>query len=167
MQISLFWICWIFSVKYSTGERLPLVSDTLLGSFLYVLFLLLGVIFVYSLPLPKWSACGMVPVKIYLLLWVVFCVMISWLNDRKYENLLQFNTTRFFYKNTFSTQRQCCLAFLWIEFQMLLKCCLIHKTSVIRLYFIFSIFVSVSRSMSIYIVHTWSVFHFQPHFHCH
>ena len=26
------------------------------------------------------------------LLWVIFCVMISWVNGRKYENLLQFNT---------------------------------------------------------------------------
>ena len=27
-----------------------------------------------------------------ILLWVIFCVMISWVNGRKYENLLQFNT---------------------------------------------------------------------------
>ena len=26
-------------------------------------------------------------------LWVVFCVMISWVNSRKYENLLQFQTS--------------------------------------------------------------------------
>ena len=26
------------------------------------------------------------------MLWVVFCVMISWVNGQKYENLLQFNT---------------------------------------------------------------------------
>ena len=33
------------------------------------------------------------PLKRYtILLWVVFCVMISWVNGRKYENLLQFNT---------------------------------------------------------------------------
>ena len=34
------------------------------------------------------------PVSIYVvLLWVVFCVMMSWVNGRKYENLLQFNTS--------------------------------------------------------------------------
>ena len=27
---------------------------------------------------------------------------------------------------------QCCLTFLWIEFQMLLRCCLIHVTMIIR-----------------------------------
>ena len=76
------------------------ISDTLIGSFLDVLFLLFGVIFVYYLPLPKWRSCGMAPMKIYFLLWVVFCV-ISWLNDWKCENLLQFHTTHFFISNVF------------------------------------------------------------------
>ena len=44
--------------------------------------------FVYSLPLPKWSNCRMASIKIYILLWVIFCVMISWVNGRKYENFL-------------------------------------------------------------------------------
>ena len=34
------------------------------------------------------------PLKRYIVLsWVVFCVMISWVNGQKYENLLQFNTS--------------------------------------------------------------------------
>ena len=108
------------------------ISDTLVGSFLDVFFLLLAVIisefrekprkknwryrkkyiekvlwgislfwlhallpmsfffafFVYSLPLPKWSTCRMASIKIYILLWVVFCLMISWVNGPKYENLI-------------------------------------------------------------------------------
>ena len=37
--------------------------------------------------LSKW------PLSRYIiLLWVVFCVLTSWVNGRKYENLLQFNT---------------------------------------------------------------------------
>ena len=33
------------------------------------------------------------PCKDIIFLWVVFCVMISWVNQRKYENILQFNTS--------------------------------------------------------------------------
>ena len=101
----------------------------------------------------------MTPIKIYILLWVILCVMISWVNGRKYKNLLQFNTTRFFYKQCFfSTHPQCCLAFSWIELQMLLRCWLIHLTNI--KHFIFSIFVSMSRPSSIYVVHMWSIFYF-------
>ena len=46
----------------------------------------------------------------YILLWVVFCV-ISWMNDRKYENLLQFNTARFFYKQRFFNSASVLLSF--------------------------------------------------------
>ena len=36
--------------------------------------------------------------------------------------------TLFYKQRLFSTQRQCCLTFSWIEPQMLLRCCLIHKS---------------------------------------
>ena len=121
--------------------------------------------FVYSLPLSKWRTRGMAPIKIYILLWVVFCVMISWANGQKYENLLQFNFKRFFYKQRFfSTHPQWCLDLSWIDLQMLLRCCLIHITIVIH--FIFSIFESMHRPRSIYVVYMWSISHFPPHFHC-
>ena len=98
--------------------------------------------FVYFLPLPT---CGMAAIKIHILLWVVFYVMTSWINGRKYENL-KFNTTHFFYKQRFfSTHPHCCLAFSWIELQMFLRCGLIHITIIIPLYilyFILSIFLS-------------------------
>ena len=76
----------------------------------------------YSLLLSKWSACGMAPIKIYILLWVVFCVMISWANGQKYENLLQFNFKRFFYKQRFfSSHPQCCPGFN----ELIFKYCLV------------------------------------------
>ena len=47
--------------------------------------------FVYSLPFPNWRTCWMV--QYIILVWVVFCVIISWVNGQKCENLLQFNTS--------------------------------------------------------------------------
>ena len=69
----------------------------------------------------------------------------------------------FFYKQRFfSTQPQCCLTFSWIELQMMVRCCLIHTSSIIlRHFFIFAI----SRFRSIYVVSVLSIFHFHLHFH--
>ena len=53
----------------------------------------------------------------------------------------------------FSTQRQCCLIFYWIELQMLLRCCLIHISIVIL------------RQLFYYVVSIWSIFHSDLHFH--
>ena len=47
--------------------------------------------FVYSLPFSKWCTFRMIQYMI--LVWMVFCVMISWVNGRKCENLLQFKTS--------------------------------------------------------------------------
>ena len=41
--------------------------------------------------------------------------------------------TLFYKQRCFPTQPQCCLTSLWIEFQMLLRCCLIHITIIIIL----------------------------------
>ena len=42
------------------------------------------------------------------------------------------STRSFFISNAFfSTQHPCCLTILWIELQMLLRCCLIHITIII------------------------------------
>ena len=61
--------------------------NTLLSMSIYVDF------FIYLLPPLKWRVAEW-PVSIYVvLLWVVFCVMMSWVNGRKYENPLQFNTS--------------------------------------------------------------------------
>ena len=52
-------------------------------------------------------------------------------------------------KAFFSTQPQCCFTFSWIEFQMLLRCCLIHK-SIIMLRPLHLLFIFI-RPTSIYI----------------
>ena len=92
--------------------------------------------FEYFFPLLKWRICRMTAVKIYILQWVVFWMMIWWVNGLKYENLLQFNTARFFYKQCFfSTHSQGCLVFLRTERHLLLRCCLIHITIIIHFIF--------------------------------
>ena len=67
--------------------------------------------------------------------------------------------TRFFYKKRFfSSQPQCCLTFSWI--QLLIT----HNHHHAETYFIFSIFVTMSCSSSIYVVSTRSVSGFHPQF---
>ena len=43
----------------------------------FYVFLLFVAFFIYSLPLRKWRPCGMTPINVHILLWVVYCVMIS------------------------------------------------------------------------------------------
>ena len=44
---------------------------------------------VYSFAFSKWRTCWMAPINVH----KVFCVVISWVNGWKHENLLQFNTS--------------------------------------------------------------------------
>ena len=63
--------------------------------------------------------------------------------------------TRFLcYKQRFfSPQPQCCLILSWIEPQMLRSCCLIYNNHhYTETHFIFSLFGSMSRPTSIYVV---------------
>ena len=86
--------------------------------------------------------------------------------------------TRFFIRNFFSTQPQCCFTFSWIELQMLLKFCLIHilKVSqydhayiismIILRHFLYLLIIYVHvRTRSIYVVSMWSIFRSHLHFH--
>ena len=60
-----------------------------------------------------------------------------------------------FYKQHFSsTQPQCCFTFSWIGIKVLLMCCLIHISIIIRRHLLF---VSVSRPRSIYVVSISSI----------
>ena len=103
-----------------------------LGCMLYSLCLFVA-FFIYSLPLPKWRTFRIIPIKC-IFLCVLFCG-ISWVNTQKYGNLLQFNTTRFFYKQRFFfNSAQCCLAFSRTELQMLLRYCLIYIYIYIYIY---------------------------------
>ena len=56
------------------------------------------------------------------------------------------NSWHFFHKQHFFNQPQYCLTFLWIQLQILLRCCLIHITIIkVRHILYLSIFVPVSR----------------------
>ena len=104
----------IFLCKYYL-----VISDTLVGSFLNVLFLLFGVIFVNYLPLPKWRSCGMAPMKIYFLLWVVLCdIMIERLKMRKSPTVSYYTL---FYKQRFSFRLSLSVAEVFHELSF--KCC--------------------------------------------
>ena len=73
---------WVTEKKY-IEEFVWGISLFLLHALFSMSFCLFVAFFVYFLPLSKWCACGMTSTKIYILLWVVFCVMISWENGRK------------------------------------------------------------------------------------
>ena len=77
------------------------------------------------------------------------------------------NTPFFYRQRFFSTQSQCCLAFLWIEIQMLLRSCLIDIAIIILRHILYLVFMSMPRPRSIHVVYMRSIFHFQSHFHCH
>ena len=73
--------------------------------------------------------------NIFYLLLTKFWVVTSWyainnhLKQRHSLFIVRYSFARcmFFYKQLFfSTQFQCCLTLLWIELQILLRCCLIH-----------------------------------------
>ena len=64
------------------------VRDITFLSALLSILCLFAAFFVYSLSLSKWHTCEMAAIKIHILLWVSFRVIISWVNSRKYENTL-------------------------------------------------------------------------------
>ena len=88
------------------------IFDTLVGSFMDVLFLLLTVTFSELREKPSFLCLfccfvclvpsrSQVPYLLYkwfvwrciILIWVVFCVMILWVNGRKYENLMRLSNS--------------------------------------------------------------------------
>ena len=58
--------------------------------------------------------------------------------------------TRFFFIRYafFPTQSQCCLTCSWIELQMLLRCCLIHVSSIILKHFLHLLYLGLGLFMS-------------------
>ena len=62
----------------------------------------------------------------------------TWLFSSLYQDWMSILFTNFFYKqHFFLTQPQCCFTFSWIEFRMLLKCCLIHINIIILRYILY------------------------------
>ena len=57
----------------------------------------------------------------------------------------------FFISNAFfSTQPQCCLTLSWIEFQMLLRCCLIHITIIVLRHFLYLLYLCPCLDLSLF-----------------
>ena len=67
----------------------------------------------------------------------------------------------------FSTQRQCCLTFSWLELQMLLRCCLIPIIINMMRHILYLLYLSTFRPRGSYATSMWSIFHLQHYFHCH
>ena len=60
----------------------------------------------------------------------------------------------FFYKQRFFTiQPQCCLTFSWIEAQMLLRCCLIHKSIIILWHFLYLLYLCPFLDLGLFILY--------------
>ena len=99
--------------------------------------------------------------------WIKKCVAFKVTKNPSVKVSSSYIVHAFLYKQRFcSTQPQCCLTFSWIDLQMLLSCCLIHISIIILRYLIFTTFLFLSRSRSIYIISImWSIFHFHLYFH--
>ena len=99
--------------------RTKCIKEFVWGISLFWLHALLFVFLLLS------SSCRMATIKMHILLWVVFCVMISWVNGQKYKlyNLIPyafFISNAFFFKLTLSVawlfhelSFKCCLGFAW------------------------------------------------------
>ena len=60
----------------------------------------------------------------------------------------------FFYKQRFFTiQPQCCLTFSWIEAQMLLRCCLIHKSIIILWHFLYLLYLCPFLDLGLFMLY--------------
>ena len=66
--------------------------------------------------------------------------------------------TLFYKQRFFSTQPRCCSIFLWIEFQMLLRFCLIHKSIVILRLFLYLLYLCPCLDQSLYMSHLCDLF---------
>ena len=121
----------IFLCKYYR-----VISDTLVGSFLDVLFLLLAVILSERHEKPRRK--DWVTEKNLCEGYYFFDYMLSFLCLFRKMKIYYLILHVFFYKQRFfSTHPQCCLAFSWTELQMFLRFCLIHI--IIIIHFIFYI----------------------------
>ena len=68
-------------------------------------------------------------------------------------------TTCFFYKqHFFSTQTQYCLTFSWIEFQMLLRCCLIDTVTTILRHILYLVYLCPSLDRCLFMLYLCDLF---------
>ena len=92
--------CDIIRASWETNKerlscRKKYIEEFVWGTSLFWLHFLLSMsffiaFFVYSLPIPKWRTCWIAPIKIYNIALVGITPPV---NSRKYDDLLQFNTS--------------------------------------------------------------------------
>ena len=70
--------------------------------------------------------------------------------------------TPFCSRRCFLTQPHCCLTFVWIELQMLLRCSLIYIPIIILRHLLYLVYLC-----SICVISLWSIICSQPRFQCH
>ena len=76
---------------------------------------------------------------------------------------LKVHYTLFYKQHFFSTQPLFCLIFSKIELQMLLRCCLIHKSIIVLRHILCLVYSCPPVGLGLFISH---LFHFQPHVQC-
>ena len=53
----------------------------------------------------------------------------------------------------FTTQPQCCLIFLWVELQVLFRCCLIHINTIMQKHFLCLLYLCPCLNLGLYMSH--------------
>ena len=66
--------------------------------------------------------------------------------------------TLFHRQRFFSTQPQCCFTFSWIELQMLLRCCLRHKSIIIPRHFLCLLYLSPCLELDLFMLYLCDLF---------
>ena len=68
------------------------------------------------------------------------------------------NTLFFYRQRFFSTQHQCCLAFSWIELQMLLRHCLMYMTTIIPRHVVYLVYLCPCLGLSLFMSYLSDLF---------
>ena len=84
--------------------------------------------------------------------------------EKTIKSYLIVNYTLFYKQRFFSTQPQCCLTFSWIELQVLLRCCLIHRSIIILRDFLYFIYLFSCLDLGLSISYLCHLFLFSSSF---
>ena len=86
----------------------------------------------------------------FLLPWLRECLQVQEIRNNPKSFALSCYT-RFFHKQRFfSTRSQCCLTFLWIELQMLLRCCFIQVSIIIPRHFWYLLYLRLCLDLPLF-----------------
>ena len=91
---------------------------------------------------------------------------IIWITSNVLKHVFLLKNTCLFYKHRFfATQPQCCLIFSWIEFHMVLRCCLVHTFIVGLRHVLYVVNLCQCLGLGLFMLYLGSNIHFKPHFH--